>query len=99
MVHEKVQLSHKQADGYVIPLGSLNLVNVVTDVGMAGCGAFDIAVLDKFDYPAVRIKATGKDRITSIEDLLNGEVKEVNNRAAKLGITIGISGKEALDLM
>ena len=99
MVHEKVQLSRKQADGYVIPLGSLNLVNVVTDIGMAGCGAFDVAALDSRDYPAVRVKAIGKNLISTIEDLLKGEVKEVNSQAAKLGITVGMSGKEALDLM
>lgn len=99
MVQEKVQLKHKQADGYVIPLGPLNLVNIVTDVGMAGCGAFDIAALDLFDYPAVSVKATGKVLISTIQDLLNGEVKEVNSQAAKLGIVIGMSGKEALNLM
>ena len=99
MIHEKVQLSHKQADGYVIPLGSLNLVNIVTDVGMAGCGVFDIAALDNFNYPAVRVKATGKELISTIEDLLNGEVKGVNKEAARLGIDIGMSGREALDLM
>ena len=38
MDHEKVELTHKQADGFVIPLGPVNLVGVVTDVGMVGCG-------------------------------------------------------------
>jgi uncharacterized protein YunC (DUF1805 family) len=90
MVQEKVQLTHKQADGYVIPLGPLNLVNIVTDVGMAGCGAFDIAALNALGYPAVRIKATGQTLISTIEDLLSGEVKEINNEAAKLGITTGM---------
>jgi len=92
MVSEKVQLKYKQADGYVIPLGPLNLINIVTDVGMAGCGAFDIAALDTFNYPAVCVKATGKTIISTIDDLLRGEVKETNKQAAKLGITIGMSG-------
>jgi hypothetical protein len=39
MVHEKVKLTNKHADGYVIPLGPVNLVNVVTDMGMVGCRA------------------------------------------------------------
>jgi len=54
MVHKKVQLTDKQADGYIIPLGPVNLVSVVTDSGMVGCGAFDVAVLDNFGYPAAR---------------------------------------------
>jgi uncharacterized protein YunC (DUF1805 family) len=39
MNHTKVKLARKEADGYIIPLGAINLVNVVTDVGMVGCGA------------------------------------------------------------
>lgn len=54
MVHKKVQLTNKRADGYIIPLGPLNLVNVVTSVGMVGCGAFDVEALNKFNYPAAR---------------------------------------------
>ncbi|MFC1904814.1 hypothetical protein ACFLXT_03510 [Chloroflexota bacterium] len=42
MVHQKVKLTNKQADGYIIPLGHVNIVFVVTDVGMVGCGAFDV---------------------------------------------------------
>ena len=45
MNHTKVQLTGKQADGYTISLGPVTLVNVVTDVGMVDCGAFDIAAL------------------------------------------------------
>lgn len=53
MVHQTVQLANKQADGYIIPLGPVNIVCVVTDVGMVGCGAFDVMALDVFGYPAV----------------------------------------------
>ncbi len=56
MIHEKVQLAKKQADGYVIPLGQVNLVNVVTDIGMVGCGAFDVAALNNFGYPAAKVR-------------------------------------------
>jgi uncharacterized protein YunC (DUF1805 family) len=41
-----VQLSKKRADGFVIPLGPANLVAIKTDIGMVGCGAFDVAALD-----------------------------------------------------
>ena len=57
MNHIKVQLSGKQADGYVIPLGPVSLVNVVTDVGMVGCGAFDVAALNNFGLPGGEGKA------------------------------------------
>jgi uncharacterized protein YunC (DUF1805 family) len=99
VVHERIQLINKEADGYVIPLGPVNLVNVVTDVGMVGCGAFDVAALDKFGYPAARVKPTGGDSIATIGDLLAGEVKDANEAATRLGVKIGMSGREPLERM
>jgi len=98
-VHQKVQLTGKLADGYVIPLKKANIVCVVTDVGMVGCGAFDVMVLDSFDYPAVRMKSSNANHIATVDDLLTGTVKEVNNTAAKLGIKVGMTGRQALDLL
>ena len=46
-----IQLNTKKAVGFVIPLGPLNLVAVRTDVGMVGCGVFDVAAFDSFSYP------------------------------------------------
>ena len=99
MIQTKVQLARKQADGYVIPLGKVNLVNVVTDVGMVGCEAFDVAALNNFGYPAARVKPTRSSSIATIDDLLEGVIKEANDAAAKMGIKVGMSGKEALDLL
>jgi uncharacterized protein YunC (DUF1805 family) len=99
MDHKIVQLKGKQADGYVIPLGQINLVNVVTDVGMVGCGAFDVAALNNFGYPAAKVRPARGSSIATIDDLLQGIVKEVNPAAEKLGIKVGITGKEALDLL
>ena len=99
MIHEKVALTRKQADGYVIPIGPVNLVNVVTDIGMVGCGAFDVLALDNFGYPAARVKPTRGTSVVSIDDLLVGAVKEANAAAIKLGVAVGMSGREALDKM
>ena len=99
MIHTKVQLAGKQADGYVITLGKVNLVNVVTDVGMVGCGAFDVAALNSFGYPAARVKPTRGSSIATIDDLLDGVIKDANGAATRLGIKVGMSGKEALDLL
>jgi uncharacterized protein YunC (DUF1805 family) len=99
MVHEKVRLSDKQAEGYVVPLGNVNLVFVVTDVGMVGCGAFDVAALDNFDYPAARVRATRGSSVATIDDLLVGEVREVNSAARRRGVEVGLSGRQALERM
>lgn len=99
MIHIKVQLTGKQADGYVIPLGPVNLVNVITDMGMVGCGAFDVSALNNFGYPAAKVRPAQGSSIASIEDLMQGIIKEVNPAAEKLGLKVGITGREALDLL
>ncbi len=99
MIHIKIQLAEKQADGYVIPLGGIKLVSVVTDMGMVGCGAFDVAALNNFSYPAAKVRPSRGDSITSIDDLMVGIVKEVNPAAEKLGLKTGITGKEALEML
>ncbi len=99
MQHVTVDLKGKKADGYVIPLGPVNLVNVVTSRGMVGCGAFDVAALGNFGYPAARVRPAQGASIASIDDLLQGIVKEVNSAAEKLGVKVGQTGRQALELL
>ena len=99
MQHIKVELPAKQADGYVIPLGPVRLVNVVTDKGMVGCGAFDVAALGNFGYPAAKVRPAQGASIASIEDLLQGIVKEANSQAERLGVRVGQTGRQALELL
>jgi len=98
-IHQKVQLANKQADGYVIPFRNVKIVCVITDVGMVGCGAFDVLALDSFACPAVKVKSSTSKSIATIDDLLQGTVKEANAGAGKLGIKVGMTGREALDLL
>lgn len=95
----KIQLAEKEADGYVIPLGGIKLVSVVTDMGMVGCGAFDLMALNNFSYPAAKVKPSQGTSISSIDDLMQGIVKEVNPAAERLGLKAGITGREALEML
>ena len=83
----------------ITTLGPVNLVNVVTDVGMVGCGAFDVGALNSFGYPAARVRPSRDSSIVTIDDLLNGIIREVNPAAEKLGLKNGMTGRDALDLL
>lgn len=94
---QKISLGNRSADGYVIPVGSVNLVFVKTEIGMIGCGAFDVAALERFLVPAAKMKPVSGPSITTIEEILSAQVKEANAPATERGIRIGMSGKEALE--
>jgi len=96
MCDQQVQLPGKTARGFVYPLGPANLVAVVTDAGMVGCGAFDVAALEKFNYPAARVRPSRGDSIATIDDLLEGIVKDANGPAQARGVKVGMTGREAL---
>jgi uncharacterized protein YunC (DUF1805 family) len=99
MTQEPVALSKKMAQGYVIPIGPVNLVFAVTDGGMVGCGAFDVMVLDKFNLAAARVRSATGSSVSTLADLLAGIVREANAGAEKLGIKVGMTGKDALERM
>jgi uncharacterized protein YunC (DUF1805 family) len=94
-----IQLTRKMADGFIIPLGPANLVAIKTDVGMIGCGAFDVAALDSFSYPAAKVRPSIGPSIVDTDDLLKGIVKEANRSAMGRGIKNGMTGRAALELL
>ena len=99
MQQVKVKLTRKVADGFIIPLGPANLVAIRTDVGMVGCGAFDVAALDSFSYPAAKVRPSIGPSIVDTDDILKGIIKEVNRAALGRGIKNGMTGKQALELL
>ena len=99
MEQKTVRLSKKVADGFIIPLGPANLVAVKTDVGMVGCGAFDVSALDSFSYPAAKVRPKVGPSIADTDDLLKGIVKEANRSAMNRGIRTGMTGRQALELL
>ena len=99
MQQVNIQLTRKVAKGFIISLGPANLVAIKTDVGMIGCGAFDVAALDSFSYPAVKVRPSIGPSIVDTDDLLKGIVKEANRSAMGRGIKNGMTGRAALELL
>ena len=95
----EVKLTKKTAQGYVIPFGPVNLVTVLTDVGMVGCGMFDVSALDSFSFPAAKVRPSLGPSIEDIDDIMKGIVKEANRAAMGRGIKNGMTGRQALELL
>lgn len=94
-----IKLTRKIAEGFIIPLGPANLVAIKTDIGLVGCGAFDVAALDSFSYPAVKVRPAIGPSIVDTDDILKGIVREANRSAMGRGIKTGMTGRQALELL
>jgi uncharacterized protein YunC (DUF1805 family) len=94
-----IKLSGKKAEGFIIPLGPVNLVFAKTNAGMIACGAFDVMALDKYGYPAVKMRSADGKPLGDVDGLLSGLVREANTAARKRDISIDMSGKQALELL
>jgi len=93
----RISLTEKEAEGFVIPLGPANLVFAKAGRGLVGCGAIDVAALERFGYPAARVRPADGPSIRDLDDLLAGTVVLANGPATALGVVPGMTGKEALE--
>ena len=96
MSNEPFTLGGKTFEGHVIPIGSVNLVFALAEKGIVGCGAIDVIALEKFKIAGAKVRPTSSASVSSIEELLTGEIVALNQFAQNVGITIGMSGKDAL---
>jgi uncharacterized protein YunC (DUF1805 family) len=96
MTVDQFTISGKKFEGHVIPIGPVNLVFARAEKGLVGCGAIDVIALEKFQVPAAKVRPVGTTSVSTIDELLAGEIVAVNQYAQPSGITIGMSGKDAL---
>ncbi len=94
---QHIRLSYKDAEGFVIPLGTTSLVLAVTDTGLIANDIVDIEALENFDYPAAQIGPAQGDIVDTLEELLEGEVKAANLHAIQRRVEVGMPALEALN--
>jgi uncharacterized protein YunC (DUF1805 family) len=91
----RITIGGREVEAVVLPIGPVNLVYARTEKGLVTCGAIDPMALDKFGIAAARVKPSGSS-VANIDDLLAGIVREANLAAQALGVTVGMSGRDAL---
>ncbi|SEM62288.1 Uncharacterized protein YunC, DUF1805 family [Mesobacillus persicus] len=84
--------------GISVRLPKTNLLVVTSDKGYIMCGALDVALLNEKlkDRKVLAGRAVG---VKTIEQLIEAPLESVTIEAENLGITAGMSGKEALKRM
>jgi uncharacterized protein YunC (DUF1805 family) len=84
----------RKAKGVQVPLPAATLVLAVASAGFVMCGYLNLETADKFGDCAAVVKG-----VKTVEELLEARIVAVTSHAEKRGISIGMTGREALSRM
>jgi uncharacterized protein YunC (DUF1805 family) len=73
--------------------------SIMTRIGIVGCGIYDVKTAGEFDQAIAIAKGTPLHPLVEPEDLLDAKIVDATPHAKRLGIKIGMSGKEAVEIM
>lgn len=88
---EKIIIDGVEFGGVRVATENAALLIIKATHGFLGCGYFNIAVADKLSEHVALV--TG---VKTFDDMLEAEVFSVSEAAAEIGVTIGMSGRDAL---
>ena len=91
--------SHPGALGLQVSWEGGQFVMVVARNGLVSCGIVDMAVMEKFGAAIALTRGTPEKPLRTAEDLMRALILEVTPAAAARGVTKGMSGKEALEIL
>ena len=80
--------------GILIRLRNANLVMMVARKGFVGCGYLNMETAERLGDALALV--TG---VKTLDDVLNAEIKKVSSKAKEFGVTEGMTGKQALELL
>ena len=72
---------------------------ILTEAGLVGCGIYDCKTAAEFGQAVAIARGTPQNPLVNPEDLLDAKIVDATGPAKKLGITIGMTGREAVELL
>lgn len=94
MLVEKIELDNGSAMGMSFAMQNASLLVIRADKGFVMCSYLDMETASALGDVAVKVKG-----VKSFEDVLTAPVVGATQEAINLGIRVGMTGKEALELM
>lgn len=73
--------------------------SILTSAGIVGCGIYDLATPAEFGQAIAIAKGTPANPLVEPEDLFEAKIVGLTPQAASLGISKGMTGREAVELM
>lgn len=72
---------------------------ILTEAGLVGCGIYDVKVAAEFGQAVAIARGTPQNPLVNPEDLFDAKIVEATPQAKELGITIGMTGRDAVELL
>ena len=73
--------------------------SILTKAGIVGCGIYDLETPAEFNQAIAIAKGTPANPLCEPEDLFSAKIVGCTPQAEALGIQVGMTGKEAVELM
>lgn len=73
--------------------------SIMTKLGIVGCGIYDVKTAGEFGQAIAIAKGTPDQPLVEPEDLLGAKIVDLTPHAKEIGIEIGMTGKEAVELL
>jgi uncharacterized protein YunC (DUF1805 family) len=72
---------------------------ILTKAGIVGCGIYDLVTPAEFDQAIAIAKGTPANPLCEPEDLYEAKIVGCTPKAETYGVRVGMTGKEAVELM
>ena len=72
---------------------------ILTQAGLVGCGIYDVKTAGEFGQAVAIARGTPQNPLVNPEYLFDAKIVDATPQAKKLGIQIGMTGREAVELL
>ncbi len=72
---------------------------ILTEAGLVGCGIYDVKTCAHFGQAVAIARGTPQKPLVDPEDLFEAQIVEATPQAEALGIKVGMTGREAVELL
>jgi uncharacterized protein YunC (DUF1805 family) len=72
---------------------------ILTQAGLVGCGIYDVKTAGEFGQAVAIARGTPQKPLVEPEDLFDAKIVETSPPAKELGIRVGMTGREAVELL
>jgi len=72
---------------------------LLTKVGLVGCGIYDIKTATEFGQAVAIARGTPPQPLVEPEDLFDAKIVDATPQAQELGVRVGMTGREAVEIL